>query len=244
MKRKKKKKKILFEDIKKSEIKKEFTEEKYDIERVCQMIELHRSIVVCGPSGSGKSQLMKYLYNKYKHLFELTIVFSGSYFDLEYVEEGVPENLHQPLNEIKINAIIDALKLFKQKGIQLNCLLIFDDVTGNLDLRYNKLIDSVVTQCRHFNCSTIISAHWLSKLSRVILESVKYFFVFQSTRESLSRIKEYTNFKEDELWNLYSANTSEEYSFMFVQKMKANKKICYFCKPLPNVRTKMIGKIL
>lgn len=237
-------KKDPFIDTKKSEIKKEFIEDKYQIEDITPMISFHKTLVLCGPSGSGKSQLLKYLYNKYKDLFHLTIVFSGSYFDYEFEDVGIPRELHCPLNEVKINAVIEALKMFKNKGIEFHTLIIFDDTTSNIDLQNSKLINQIVTQARHYNTSCFLTAHWLSKLSRVILESTKFFFVFQSTRESLTRIREYTNFTDNQLWDLYCANMQEEYQFFFIQKLKPNKKMLFFCQPLPNVETKMIGKIL
>lgn len=219
-------------------IKKELAESKYDIKRIAKMIDFPRTIVVCGPSGSGKSQMIKYLYKENKDEFDFTIVFSGSYFDLEFKDEGIPDLCHQKINETKINAVIEVLKYFKSNDINFKVLLIFDDVTGNINLQHNALIDQIVTSCRHYNCSTIIAAHWLSKLSRTILESVKFFFIFQSTREALSRIREYTNYKEEELWDLYLANMDVEYSFMFIQKIKPSKKMIYFCKPIPNIAPK------
>lgn len=244
IKEEKKEKKDPFVDIKKSEIKQEFIEDKYDIGEVTPMLSFHKTYVVCGPSGSGKSQLLKFLYNSYKDLFHLTIVFSGSYFDYEFEDVGIPRELHQPLNETKINAVIEALKMFKNQGIDFHTLIIFDDTTSNIDLQHSKLINQIVTQARHYNTSCFLTAHWLSKLSRVILESTKFFFVFQSTRESLSRIREYTNYTDQQLWDMYCANMQEEYQFMFIQKIRPNKKMLFFMEPLPNVESKMIGKIL
>ena len=224
-------------------IRAELIEEKYDIDRISKMLQFHRSFVFCGPTASGKTSVMKNVLKNYIKLFDMVIVFSGSYFEFEFLDCGIPKEYHKPINEVKIRAVIEALTKIKDSGNVVNTLLVFDDTTGNLDLAHSKLMDRIVTQCRHFNCSTFFSCHWLSKLSRTILESANFFFVLNSSREALSRIQQYTNFTEKELWEMYTSNSTVEFSFMFFQKIKPNKKMIYFCNPIKNISNKASGII-
>lgn len=222
---------IFYEKTELTPEQKKLVEQKYNIEQLFDLVTFPNHFVICGPSGSGKSECCNYILSLVKHHFNHIFVFSGTYDTYQY-ENFTKKEQHYPVNMALIKKHLQNIIERRRQGATSKHLIIFDDFAGDMTTRYEKEINSIITKCRHENVSIFFISHWLSDLSRTCLENAKFFIVFNSSQKALDLVQPFTKLTNRQLYDRYTANSNQKFSFMFLQRIDPYKKQIYFCNPI------------
>ena len=126
-------------------------------------------IMICGRRGSGKSEIMRFLYLKKRHLFHKTFVISPTDFSGFWQKLVGKENVFEKYDEEWINKLLDRMKSTNKdkdkKGPDFkNVLLILDDVFSGLKGHTLKSLHKIATSGRHYGLTLTYVIQWLTNV--------------------------------------------------------------------------------
>jgi len=152
-------------------------------------IELPTSICIVGVSGCGKTFLVQALLKRISHQFQAVYVFSGSKgLNTDYAD--VPPGRFFNLDLKKIKRIIAGQEVLIKRGIKKNIAILVDDFVGKFNTHTSKTFDQLATSARHRGITMIYLSQKINKLSPVIREACKYWFVIKTNLPSLEVLYE------------------------------------------------------
>lgn len=148
---------------------------------------MNNNIIIYGPSGSGKSLLLKkiilgminnggyrfvYLFGSYTN--ELSDIFGS-----EFCYPDVDKRILQKIKDL-------------QKNNNEKIIIVFDDVMGT-NFQGDKFFNGYFTECRHMGILIIFSVQHLNSLSPLIRRNVKHFFSLYIDNTALQYLHERTS---------------------------------------------------
>lgn len=154
--------------------------------------QLFFTLIIAGPRGSGKSQLIRNLLlrpDMFKNVFKPEHIFifcpsldlNGDYDDVKakwkfpfYSNDAVEKIMALQQGIIK--------KFGKRKAPPI--LLIFDDVLDSGALSWHSLLETIFIRGRHLNISIIIVSQHINRISRTMRLNADYFAYFKPSNMS------------------------------------------------------------
>jgi nucleoside-triphosphatase THEP1 len=194
---------------------------------ILNLITMPGIIVVSGPIGSGKTQIIKYmcrslaLVNKIHH-FE---VFCPSMMSNDGQYDFIPERYrHTEYNEPAIIELLDnQAYLFDIKKTR-PAMLILDDCIGTVDL-HSKFWDKLLSTCRHPNLTVIVVTQYLKKLPPILRENARTVIILRTISDkNLEALYEtcgswkFENFK---IFKKFVMDNTTDFKCIFVQPGKS-----------------------
>ena len=181
-------------------------------------------MLICGNSGSGKTNLL------YHMLIEPLLYFDEIHLYAKNLDQEKYQNLMNKLNEISRNVGYDIMNVSNDKIIPISDidyednqkLVIFDDYVYEQNQR--QIVDYFI-QGRHKNCSVIYLGQSFYKTPRDIRLNCSHYCIYEfpSSRERNMISSELGVDKEK-----FKEATKEPFSFLYVDKPKEKiKKIFY-----------------
>lgn len=129
-------------------------------------------ILVCGPTEAGKTNAVKQIVKSIAHKFHYIIVFCPT-ARLNRDYDFLPKSYICDYSRELLEAIIEKQNQYKEKGKDIHCLLIFDDIVGRVKTHNNELFDQLATSSRHSNISLIYITQQVTKISTTIRNNVQ-----------------------------------------------------------------------
>ena len=183
------------------------------------------SVVFCGRSGSGKSNLLVNLIDRhYKNYFNLTFFFSPTCY-----HDDLPQYLDIPHNRMfdsnfqgPLEHIIKVQnQLIKKKGLDKapKILIIFDDIISQKKFMNSEFFTKMYIQNRHLGISTWVCTQSFNKIPRVCRMQANNLFVFAGNGSEMEILaQEFTppHTKKKDFENLIKHATKERYNFLHI----------------------------
>ena len=191
---------------------------------------MHCSYLITGKSGSGKTMACLNLLNNKSLLggaFDLILYFCGSPDDMMKENLKIPkENFldDSKFSEEYIQKIIDSQKksvLKKGAHKTKHLLLMFDDILSKQKFLNSKTVVKLVTECRHYNITTIFNSQSYKKINRTIRLNARGLIIFPSSQNELEMFAEENclpHMTKKHFLSLIQHCTKEPYNFAFLQQ--------------------------
>lgn len=193
------------------------------------------SMMMCGKSGSGKTQLLLHMLNEencYKNYFDITFLFSetakSGCDDLYEKHANIPNHrMFKPDKDglAQLDRIITIQKkIIKKEGISKapKILLIFDDIAHSRKFLASNQYLLMHIANRHFNITVISLTQSYVKIPRSCRCQVGSVFFFNgaTNTEKLRLSEEHTpsNYDEKEFMRIINYATDEKYNFLYINK--------------------------
>lgn len=183
------------------------------------------TMIICGNTGSGKTQLLKHmitneLSKKFDYIFIMcpSLEFSGDYKEFEN-HKKIKDNMFAEYDQEIINDIMKSQEKIIKKHGKKRCpqtLIILDDCLEYLG--FGSLISKIFFKGRHINISCIVLVQKLKGISTLLRINTKYivFFRTANSKELENLLDEYTGKKERKIIeNELNEWFKEKWSFMF-----------------------------
>ena len=191
------------------------------------IIPRHASAVVfCGKSGSGKSNLLVNLADRYyKNYFDLVFLFSPTchHDDLPGYLDIPPNRMYDSNFEGPLQHIIKTQKDLIEKKGGLNkapkILIIFDDIISQKKFMNSEFFTKMYIQNRHLGISTWVCTQSFNKIPRVCRMQANNLFIFAgsgSEMEILSQEFCPPHTKKRVFENLIKHATNERFNFLHI----------------------------
>lgn len=209
----------------------------------CNIIPKHpSSVLFCGKSGAGKTQLLLNLLTKkefYAGYFDMIFLFSqtaGSGADDLY-QEHLPEleedHMFEPDEDglAQLDHILETQKkIIKDKGIDKSpkILVLFDDIAHARKFLASKQYLQLHIMNRHYNISTFSLTQSYTKIPRAARSQVSAIVFYHGcTGTEIERLsEEHTppKWKEKQFKRMVEFAIKDKYSFLYINKHAESKK--------------------
>jgi hypothetical protein len=146
-----------------------------------------KKILFSGKSGSGKSQLMRYILKENINEFAKIYCICPTERVNNFYSKLIPKNqIFDELNESWLERLLSHLSDLAESGKTLEpILLILDDVGSENDFKKSKILQRIATRGRHLFISLWLSVQYVYQCPPVIRNQFDYIMVGQSNRQSL-----------------------------------------------------------
>jgi GTP-binding protein EngB required for normal cell division len=195
------------------------------------------STIICGRSGSGKSNLMLNMLTRddlcgnYYHYIVVMSPTAGKTDDLykhlnipdeNFIEDFKPEFLEQLIESRK--------KEIEEKGIEIvakksRCLIILDDVIANREFLQSNECMKLFALLRHYLCSVMILIQSFTKVSRACRLNSNSIMIFPSCQNEVQILLDEVTpagMKKRDFEKVIDYATAEPYNFLYINN-KAKK---------------------
>lgn len=150
--------------------------------------------IITGSRRSGKSYMLKYLYEKYlKTQYHFTIVFTPTP-NVDYYSEFIHGKIIEGYDDDVITVIEKSSSdLLADTGSPLKTLIILDDVCSEVDTKHKSGLSHLFMTSRHYNISLLVICHNIKQINTVSRDCTD--FVFEMTgKNSGTRERLYETF--------------------------------------------------
>ena len=139
------------------------------------------SILLNAKSKSGKSTLIRYLYNNYlKNNFDIVILFTDNEINKLYDFVDY-ENIY---NDYHYHIVKTLFLIQKETNNKYKILFIFDDYIAKPGLKECRILKNLFARGRNSNMSVIYSTQYINLVSRSNRLNSNYLFVLNATQPS------------------------------------------------------------
>lgn len=194
-------------------------------------------IVILGPSGTGKSHMVKYLISKWyeKNLFDYYYIMSGSSFsgNIDYIDEQYQTDFSAK----KLEKFIEISKKMS-KDDKKGCLIL-DDVGGARNIFEKDSIVKLWSNFRHHKLTIVFACQYASQIPPVLRINVFIYIVFDQkmNKASLKYLKEAVCIGEEkkfeELLNIIHDVKKFPHTALVVDKVRSEYKFMRAPKNIP-----------
>jgi hypothetical protein len=172
-------------------------------------------MLICGKTGSGKSQLLRYILMKNKSHFKKIFLISPTEKINSFYSKIIPkENIFDEFKEDWLNNLFIKLTEINanvKDDKACHVLLIFDDCCSDTDFRHSKAICKEFTRGRHIFIACVITAQYIYQVPPVLRTNADYILVGQMNRQGVDLLtQEYQmgNITPKEFTEMYYRCTS------------------------------------
>ncbi len=180
---------------------------------------LDKTVNIIGKRNSGKSQLLRYLVEQEKHLFDKIYCISPTERIAPFYRDFVPENcVFDTYSEAWIQSLISKMTESKGHGKKRHVLLILDDLTTDTDFFHSKTFKQLYSRGRHLYISVIITQQYLNSLPPLCRGNCDFCVIGAVNQFSIDILgNEYLSggLTKSEFNSLYHNNT-KNYSFLVI----------------------------
>lgn len=147
-------------------------------------------IIVYGMKNSGKSTLIHHLMNNYLFkLFDAIFLITGNEHNKEeYINHcGIePKKIFSTLDDPKTSIFLDNIIKFQNiTNKSKRIMLIMDDIIDSSNKQHNNSkLDSIISNCRHYNISILIASQAVKKISPMIRKNCDVGFMFYTKSQN------------------------------------------------------------
>lgn len=187
---------------------------------------LHCTYIICGKSGSGKTQVCLHMLNSQallKGAFDTILYFCDSPDDLMKEHLKIPKNnfIKNWDNDILDKIINNQKKKVESQGIAKvkSVCLLFDDILSRKKFLNSNMIKKLVCECRHYNISVCFNSQSYKGLPRVVRLNARGIILFPSSLNELIKFAEeqcLPNMSQKQFIQYLQYITSEPYQFVFI----------------------------
>lgn len=150
---------------------------------------LNKTICLCAKRNSGKSQLLRYILLKNKHLFKKVFCICPTEHINKFYEDVIPkENIFDEYSEAWIQQLMKKLgdvNSGKTDKEAYHVLLILDDIAADHNLHASKTFKQLFTKGRHYKISLIITAQYPYMIGPIARVNCDYICVGQLNTQGL-----------------------------------------------------------
>jgi hypothetical protein len=188
-------------------------------------------LLVCGESGSGKSNAVIHLLNSpalLKGVFHHIYYFTGSNDDSFTTNVKIEsENIIEDFDEAKLQDILDKqLGRIEKMGYgpaskKHNTVIIFDDILSRPKFLKSNILLKMVAESRHYLVSIILNTQSYTKIPRALRINCSGLILFPSSRgemEVFATENCLANMSFRDFLGLVEHCTKKRYSFAFINK--------------------------
>ena len=186
-------------------------------------IQLRNKIICfCAKRNSGKSQLLRYLLLKSKHLFKKIFVICPTESVNKFYSDIIPkENIFDQYSEEWTEALIKKMTQInagKSEKESSHILLILDDCCSDTNFHQSKSLKKLATRGRHIKISVMITAQYLFSVPPIFRNNCDTLLVGQMNTQGVQLLM--TEFmmgdiERKDFLDLYHSNTSD-YGFLVI----------------------------
>jgi energy-coupling factor transporter ATP-binding protein EcfA2 len=190
-------------------------------------------VSLCGRRGSGKSQMIKYLYNLFKNHFDTTFVISPTEYNDFYKNEcGIDEkNISLVYSNDWVMALIEKMAVANKGKTKTSkdfrrVLLILDDCCSDVAFRQRSKqpgFHSIIARGRHLGIAVIIAMQHVCDLPPNARENSDYFFIGKCTSRSKKILED--NFCDgitQEEFREMMKQAGEDYKFILINNSSSS----------------------
>ena len=180
--------------------------------------------VICwiGKRHSGKSQLLRYLLTKSKHLFKKIFVICPTEPVNRFYSDIIPkENIFDQYSEEWTEALIKKMTQINQgksEKEKQQILLILDDCCSDNNFHQSKSLKKIFTRGRHIGIGLMITAQYPYHLPPIARNNCDYILVGQLNKQGVDLLmSEFMmgDISNKDFLDLYHSNTSD-YGFLVI----------------------------
>ena len=150
---------------------------------------LNKTIVLCAKRNSGKSQLLRYILLKNKHLFnKVFCICPTESINRFYCDVISKENIFDEYKEDWIKQLMNKLGDINQGKADKDAyhvLLILDDIAADHNLHASQTFRQLFTKGRHYKITLLITAQYLYMIGPVARNNADYVCVGQLNTQGL-----------------------------------------------------------
>jgi len=177
-------------------------------------------MLVCGSSGSGKTNLITNLIKKYNNYFNDIYVITPTY-DIDNTWDqvkGVSAVMREYNDNDFTNFLEERKKLIEEKGKEnTKLLLVCDDLAGIL--KRNSKVKEAFFRGRHYNLSILLATQSLREMPRPIRVNCSQVILFNIQNKTELKIiqDEYSSgLDKDTFMEIYNTATEPKYGFLTI----------------------------
>jgi hypothetical protein len=150
---------------------------------------VNKTTCLCARRNSGKSQLLRYIILKNKHLFDAKFLICPTE-KINKFYDGVfkKENVFETYSDNWISNLMDKLAKEnegKSDKDSKHVLLVLDDVCSDTDFHHSKTFKQIFTKGRHYKISLIITAQYPYHIPPIARVNCDWFLCGQINTQGL-----------------------------------------------------------
>lgn len=182
---------------------------------------INQRILYCGKTGSGKSLLLRYMLDKYKHEFRKIYLISPTERINNFYKGIVRDtDIFENYNESWMNLLIKKLTDYKQENDKSygNVCVILDDVVASENLNNSKSLKTLLCRGRHINITVLITVQYINLVSPVVRNNSSYIICGKQNKLSVDLLADYYisgNLSRSEFIKMFNENTND-YNFLII----------------------------
>ena len=186
-------------------------------------IQLRNKIIAfCAKRNSGKSQLLRYLLLKSKHLFKKIFVICPTESVNRFYSDIIPkENIFDQYSEEWVESLIKKMTQInagKSDKESSHILIILDDCCSDTNFHQSKSLKKLATRGRHIKISVMIIAQYLFSVPPIFRNNCDTLLVGQLNTQGVTLLQQefqMGDIDRKEFLDLYYSNTND-YGFLVI----------------------------
>ena len=189
---------------------------------------LNTTICLIAKRNSGKSQLLRYIVMKNKHLFKKIFCICPTEKINKFYEDIIPKhNIFEVYSETWINILMQKLSVVnsgKKDKEAYHVLLILDDCCSDNDFHHSKSLKQIFTKGRHYYITIIITCQYAHHVPPVARINCDFICVGQLNSQGLEiLVNEYLsgNMTKQEFIKMYYRCTNN-FGFLLINNNSVN----------------------
>ena len=182
----------------------------------------NKIVSLIGKRNSGKSQMLRYLYNQQKHLFRAVFVVCPTETVNSFYSDLVKkENIFDSYNEEWVEKLITKMTQVnagKSEKDASHILLILDDLCSDTNFHQSKSFKKLCTRGRHVKISVIITSQYIYQIPPVARNNSDFILCSQMNTQGLDLLSTeflFGNLSKKDFIDLYYKNTAD-YGFLVI----------------------------
>ena len=182
----------------------------------------NKIIAFCAKRNSGKSQLLRYLLLKSKHLFKKIFVICPTESVNKFYSDIIPkENIFDQYSEEWVESLIKKMTEInagKSDKESSHILIILDDCCSDTKFHTSKTLKQLATRGRHIKIAVMITCQYIYQIPPVIRNNCDYIYCGQMNQQGLKLLTDeflMGNIDKKEFVDLYHSNTND-YNFLVI----------------------------
>ena len=182
----------------------------------------NKIVSLIGKRNSGKSQMLRYLYDQQKHLFRSVFVCCPTESVNHFYEDIVKkQNIFDTYNEQWVEKLIERMtaeNAGKPDNKASHILLILDDLCSDTNFHQSKTFKKLCTRGRHIKIAVVITAQYIYQIPPVARNNSDFILCSQMNTQGLDLLTTeflFGNLTKKEFIDIYYKNTAD-YSFLVI----------------------------
>ena len=182
----------------------------------------NKIVSLIGKRNSGKSQMLRYLYNQQKHLFKAVFCICPTESVNKFYSDLIKkENIFDSYNEEwveKLIAKMTQVNAGKSDKDASHILLILDDLCSDTNFHQSKSFKKLCTRGRHVKISVIITSQYIYQIPPVARNNSDFILCSQMNTQGLDLLSTeflFGNLSKKDFIDLYYKNTAD-YGFLVI----------------------------